>query len=121
MNDFFIISVKHTQRQHAYITVWRPNDCGYAYPLSWAGRYDEASVRAHLDYYNNGHSTIAVPCSVVYAMSVPPAPGTIDNDAGPIIENTRENWHALIVNAIEPPPHAVRPEYPGARRRKEAA
>lgn len=121
MKQFYIISVKHTLRQHAYITAWRPDDCGYAYPLSWAGRYDEAIVRAHLDYYNDGHSTIAVPCSIVDALAVPPSPGMIDNDAGPVVENTRDNWHTLILNTIEPPPHAVRPEHQGARRRKEAA
>jgi hypothetical protein len=121
MTDFYIVSLKHTRREHLYITFWRPSDAGYSYPLSWSGKYSEAAVMADLGYYNSGHSTIAVPCSVVDQLGESPEPGQIDNDAGPVVRNTAEHWNVLIANVIQPPLRPAQPQYKGAPKYKEAA
>lgn len=110
MSDFYIISVKHSQRRHRYITFWRPENKGYAWPLSWAGKYSEGAVLADLDYYNRGDDTIAVPCDFVEAIAVSPVPGTIDNDAGPVVLNTPHYWRALMLMAVAEPANKPKPE-----------
>lgn len=118
MADCFIVSLSHLQRKDRYITFWRPDDKGYAYPLSWAGRYSEARVRASLDYYNTGAANIAVPCEVVEPMAVEPRPGDIENDAGPVVLNNAANWRRLIAGVLVKPPHQPEPVYRGAKRRQ---
>lgn len=121
MRDFYVISVTHTNREHQYITVWRPENKGYAWPLSWAGKYSEADIKEHPDYYHSGCSNIAVPCSLLDGMAVPPTPRTIDNDAGPVVLNTKENWKRILAALPWPPQHQPKPQYKGARRQKGAA
>lgn len=115
-DQFYIVSVKHTMRRDRYITFWRPSDAGYAYPLSWAGRYHRAGVLARTGYYNDGISTVAVPCSVVDPLGVDPIKGTVDNDAGPVVLNNAANWRTLLNAVIEPPTWTPEPQYKGARR-----
>jgi hypothetical protein len=107
---FYIASMKWTPRGQAYITFWRPNDCGYAWPLSWAGKYDRATVLESLDYYHNGQESIAVACDAVDALAAAPAKGMIDGDAGPVVLNTPENWRVLLGAVIQPPLHKARPK-----------
>jgi hypothetical protein len=121
MKQFYIASLKWTKRDSLYITFWRPNDSRYAWPLSWSGKYAEDDVRNGLAYYNDGASTIAVPVEVVDPLGVPPAPGHIDNDAGPVVLNTRDNWKLLLENVILEPHCAPQPQYKGAPRRKKEA
>jgi hypothetical protein len=116
MADCYIVSVKHTQREHAYITVWRPDNKGYAWPLSWAGKYSSEAVEAKRDYYHNGCDTLAVPCVLIDNLAVPPAKGSIDNDAGPVVLNNRVNWKCILEFALPDPLHSPRPQYKGARR-----
>jgi hypothetical protein len=118
---YYVVSVKHTQREQPYITVWRPENAGYAWPLSWAGRYPQSEIAASLDYYHGGDS-VAIPCRLLDDMAVPTPPGTVDNDAGPVVLNSKANW-ALIMGwlaTMEPRPLCMpKPQYKGARRRKE--
>lgn len=118
--DCYIVSLKHTNRETPYITVWRPDNCGYAFPLSWAGKYSQEQVASHPDYYHRGDDTIAVPCAALDALGVAPEKGMIDNDAGPVIINTRENWAAILKAALPGAMHKPRPQYKGARRQKAA-
>ena len=118
MSDYYVISVHHTLRRDLYITVWAPDDKGYRLALSRAGRYEEGRVRAHLGYYNTG-ANVAVPCSVLDAIAVPPIPGHHDNDAGPCVPNTRASWKVILSNVIEPPKHKPEPMFKGARLTKE--
>ena len=124
MTDFYVISVTHTNREHAYITVWRPDNKGYAWPLSWAGKYSEQEIHASLDYYHQG-GNVAVPCALLDGIAVAPTPRTVDNDAGPVVLNNKQNWALIMgwLSTFEPKPlHMPRPEYKGApHRRKEAA
>lgn len=118
---YYVVSVKHTRRDQDYITVWRPDDKGYAWPLSWAGKYTEAQINDGLDYYHNGFDSFAIPCGAMDALAVPPQPGAIDNNAGPVVLNTRLNWKCLIESAKPGAREKPEPQYKGARRRKEFA
>lgn len=117
MSEFYIVSVKHTRRDSQYITVWRPDNCGYAWPLSWAGKYSEAEVKTLPDYYHNGSCSFAVPCGVLDDLAVPTIPGTVDNDAGPVVMNNRENWQRILNAMPWPPAEHPRPEYKGTRKK----
>lgn len=128
MNDeklFYVISVKHTQRCDRYITLWGPDDRGYRQRTNTAGKYPESVIRAHLaHYYNTGESNIAIPCEIVDSLAVAGDPahfiGCDPAKGDPLVLlNDRDTWHKLILNTIEPPPYACKPQYPGARRRKE--
>jgi hypothetical protein len=121
MSDFYIVSVKHTRREHEYITVWRPEAKGYAWPLSWGGRYSQAEIEASRDYYHRGDDTLAVPCVLLDSLAVSPTKGRIDNDAGPVVLNTKTNWKCILEFAMPDPLHKPEPQYKGARRQKEAA
>ena len=121
MIDCYIVSLKHTRREHQYITVWRPEDKGYAWPLSWTGKYSEAEVTAQRDYYHRGDDTLAVPCILLDSLAVPPTEGTVDNDAGPVVLNNWTNWKCILEFAMPNPIHIPKPQCKGARRQKEAA
>jgi len=122
VSDFYIISVKHTRREHDYITVWRPDNNGYAWPLSWAGKYSEADVLANRDYYHCGDDTLAVPCALLDTLAVPPTKGTVDNDAGPVVLNNRANWKCILEFAMPDPIYKPQPQYKRVlRATKEAA
>lgn len=99
---FYILSLKHTRADADYITVWRKENNGYAWPLSWAGQYTGREVYAELDYYHNGRDTLAIPCEALDAIAVPPKPGTVDNDAGPVVLQNAENWQRILVNCWQP-------------------
>ncbi|MEK6419982.1 MAG: hypothetical protein V4801_10275 [Burkholderia gladioli] len=119
MPEFYVISVKHTLREHKYVTLWRPDDSGYCYRTARAGRYAPAVVRKHLGYYNTG-ADIAVPCRVVDAMTVDTTPADqLDGADGPALLNTRANWKTLLANVIEKPKNTPNPKFKGARRDRD--
>lgn len=65
-DEFYILSLKWT-RGGDLLTWWCANNSGYTTILEQAGRYPRALVEMKADYYNNGDSTIALPCAVVDA------------------------------------------------------
>lgn len=95
--DLYIVSLheRDLERRHRYITVWRPDCCGYAFPLSWAGKYTRDDVRQRHSYLNNGEETIAVPCAVLDELAEPPAPRMIDGDAGPVVRKSAKNLRLI--------------------------
>lgn len=119
-----IASLKHTHQDHEHITFWRPNERGYTPVLSSAGQY-EPEKSLHL---NNGDSTIAVPVEAVFALAVGTPyfkPGAqFYDEAGPVVDNTRANWNALIkasVTAGRPAGAKPKPEvFKGTRRSFQA-
>ena len=119
--DCYIVNLSHTQRDDRYITIWRPDDKGYCWALSRAGKYTSDHVMQHLGYYNSGCSNVAVPCEILDAVAVAPIPGHHDNDAGPCIENNRANWKLILANVIAKPEYPSQPEFKGAPRVREAA
>lgn len=110
MSDFYVISLKNSLKRDRYITFWRPDDKGYAWPLSWAGKYGRDRVMEHIDYYNSGCDSISAPVDVIDAMTVAPNKGDIDGDAGPVVLNTAENWHKIMAAVIQPPQHHMKPQ-----------
>jgi hypothetical protein len=121
VSDYYIVSLKHTHRNDRYVTLWKPNDRGYCFRTTNAGRYAEETVRASLRYYNSG-SSIAVPCDVIDSRQVmTTADDQFDGPDGPAFLNTAANWKLLLANVIEAPLYQPEPQYKGAPRYKEAA
>ncbi|WP_155293506.1 hypothetical protein [Comamonas testosteroni] len=98
--DCYIVSTKHTRSDSKFITVWRPDNSGYAWPLPWAGKYNLDEVMADPGYYNSRRSTIAVPAEVLDAVAVKPEAGWIDGDVGPVVLNNADNWALILANQI---------------------
>lgn len=89
---FVICDLRAEWRRNPYVTFWRPDNAGYAYPLGWAGDYSEEAVTQGGRYYTafeNGELIrFAAPRSAVEAFAIPPNPKEIDGDAGPVVPNT---------------------------------
>ncbi|AQS50513.1 hypothetical protein PAEH1_01270 [Paenalcaligenes hominis] len=115
--QYYVVSVRHTHKEHLYITVWGPNNCGYRWALSGAGCYSEDLILNSLDYYNNGPN-IAVPCSILDDIAIPPIKGHHDNDAGPCVENNKKNWQRILKAAIAPTKYPPQPKYKRVKKRK---
>jgi hypothetical protein len=111
---YYIVSLKHTKASDKYISFWRKNNAGYAWPLSWAGDYSKDAILENPRYYNNGEDTISVPKPLALAISTPPTKGDIDNDAGPVVLNTMKNWNILLAATIVPPLSTPHPKCKGA-------
>lgn len=109
--DCYIVNLSHTGPKDRYITVWRPDDRGYCWALSRAGKYPREHVMAHLAYYNNGCAHVAVPCEILDGIAIPPIPGHHDGDTGPCIENSKENWDLILKNVIAQPAYPSKPEF----------
>lgn len=118
--DYYVISVHHTLREHRYITLWCPENAGYCFRTTRAGKYADAAVRQKLDFYNCGCANIAVPVDVIDPLTVVTTPADmLDGPDGPALRNTRANWKALIANIIARPTYPIEPQFPGARMSKE--
>lgn len=95
---YVLASFKRTKSSDRYITLWRPKAAGYAWCLPWAGLYDASEALRHSfapdDDYPETH-TYAAPLASIQPLFVAPAPGVIDNDVGPVLPNTAQNWKAL--------------------------
>ncbi|SIT50470.1 hypothetical protein BN2476_830041 [Paraburkholderia piptadeniae] len=110
--DYYVISVHHTRREDRYILLWRPDNKGYTYRASTAGRYSAETIRAHLGYYNCGCSNIAVPTGILDALTVMTTPADqFDGADGPAILNTRAKWRILLANVIEPTKYKPEPMF----------
>jgi hypothetical protein len=70
MGDFYIFSLKHTNRKDPWITFWRPENKGYAWPLEWSGKYTASEIDGDPGYYNDGVDTIAVPVVNVESLKI---------------------------------------------------
>lgn len=107
--QYFIVDVRPEFRRQKYITFWRPNNANYAWPLTWAGRYDKATVDARGYYYcnTNGGRTLVrfpVPCEAVEAMALTePDKGDIDGNTGPVLRNSQKVRRKLRAAAYIPP------------------
>lgn len=97
---YVIVDVRSSFSGNPYITFWRPNDAGYAYPLSWAGDYTAEQLAENADYYmehGSGGSMIRFPVlrSIAEKFGIKPAPGMVDGDAGPVVRNIKKNRATL--------------------------
>lgn len=55
--EYYIVSLKHTDRKDKYITLWRSENAGYAYPLELSGKY-----KGYEKGYHMSEGNIPVPC-----------------------------------------------------------
>jgi len=62
--EYFVLSLKWTVGSD-YIVFWRPNNAGYTVDIQQAGRYSQEQIINNPTYYDNGTSTLAVPCGEV--------------------------------------------------------
>jgi hypothetical protein len=118
MSDYYIVAVCHTRRDHEYITLWRPDDCGYTPVLPRAGKYARDHVRSHLSYYHQGEH-VAVKCEVIDALAVDIPVGYFDY-SGPGIPNTKGNWTTIMSSLEWIPAWPVKPDWHGKRGRRPA-
>lgn len=97
MTAFYIASLKHTNNQHEHIAWWGDDWCGYTPVVgNHIGEYDEETAAK----LNDAEDCIAVPVEAVKAILSPEPyykPGARFYDQrGPVVDNTRKNWNALI-------------------------
>ena len=97
--QFLVVNLSHARSDQYYVTFWRPDAKGYAFPLSWAGLYPRSVIEAHLDYFHSGEN-LAVKAKSVLPMLLDPLKGYVDGDAGPVVPNTREVWSVLCASMI---------------------
>lgn len=98
--EYYILSLKWTQRGDQWVTFWRRNNSGYAWPLEWSGRYTEDQVTEDLRYYDNKRKdgTIAVPVEAVEAQAVG---AYIDRQECRAVPNERDRMKALRAAAVK--------------------
>lgn len=116
---YLIASLKHTGKHHEHITFWGPNYRGYVLALTngHVGEYSAEFIAADGGQLNNGDCCIAVPADKVKALLSPePYFRTYKGEAarfydtpGPVVDNTRANWNALIAASL-PRTTAVKPK-----------
>jgi hypothetical protein len=116
MSDYYVVAVCHTHRDHEYITLWRPDDCGYTPVLPRAGRYSRGSIEAHLPYYHQGEH-VAVKASVLDSLAVEVPPKYFDY-AGPAIQNSKENWRTIMAALEWATRWPIKPDWRGKRGRR---
>lgn len=66
-DEFFILSMRRTRGES--LTWWCPNNSGYTSTLEQAGRYSRSAVEGNLAYYDNGTTTLAIPCADVESVA----------------------------------------------------
>jgi len=102
MSTFYIASLKHTHNHDEHICFWGPNWAGYTPVIGdHIGEYDE-EMAAKL---NDGEDCVAIPVDAVKALLSPEPyykPGARFYDQrGPVVDNTRKNWNALITASLK--------------------
>jgi hypothetical protein len=105
-DEFYIIDVRPEWRCQPYVTVWRPNNAGYAYPLSWGGIYRRDELQPGYHANKKGSSRFCnfpVPRAVAERLAVPtPRPGIIDDNTGPVLVNDEKTRRALRAARVIP-------------------
>lgn len=100
--SYYIVSLKNTLRHHEHIVFWGPDHRGYT-PVVGPniGAYDELEATK----LNDGQDCIAVPVEAVEKLLSPEPyykPGARFYDQkGPVVDNTRKNWNALLAARID--------------------
>lgn len=116
MDQYVIVDMRAKWARRPFLSFWRPNFAGYAYPLSWAGDYAKATVIEKDEYltrrrysvatgkYTGKWERFAVLRSVAEAVATAPPPGRVDGNAGPVVVNNKKNRDHLIANRLRLPP-----------------
>jgi len=64
MQKYYILSLKWLKDNQVMVW-WQPESNGYCLQIDKAGIYTQTQIDKHPEYYNNGKSTLAVPCESV--------------------------------------------------------
>lgn len=103
---FLICDLRPEWNSRPYVTFWRAKNANYAYPLIWAGDYTEGAVVTGGGYYrtleNDRLIRFPIERALVETLAVPPEPGIIDGDAGPVVPNTAAIRRKLRKLAFSP-------------------
>ena len=120
MSRYYIASLKHTNKHHEHIVWWATFRRGYTPvvgPNIGEYCYGEACE------LNDGRDFIAVPVDAVERLLSPTPhfkPGARFYDQiGPVVDNTRANWNALIASRLRPEGEEFKPKpvvFRGTRR-----
>ena len=103
---YYIASLKHTHSGHEHITWWGRMYLGYT-PV--VGDYCGEYVYGYAVDLNDGYSHIAVPVDAVdklispepyYKLAANDITRRFYDQRGPVVENTRANWTALIAASL---------------------
>lgn len=107
--SYYVLSLKHSRRDDAHVTLWGQSASGYQYDIGAAGKYSHEEIAGHLGYYNSG-SDIAVEAETVERL-IRMCDKT-DRDLGgpvPTLANTMQNWRQLLSHCIAPPKYTELP------------
>ena len=106
MSTYYIASLKHTNKGHEHITWWQRFHCGYTSVL---GQYAGLYCYGEAFELNDGRDYIAVPAEAVRNLASPEP--YFENrtglhrwydQRGPVVDNTRANWNALLAARLVP-------------------
>ena len=78
----YLISTKHTHKNDAFITLWRPDDKGYCWYKDWAGKYD-----TNEDINSDATSIRGIDCEKIDNLFVKVK---YENEIREILSNTKE-------------------------------
>lgn len=123
---FYIASLKHTSKDHEHITWWGPNWCGYTPVLGErVGQYALKQAKC----LNDAYDTLAVPVDIVRALLSPEPYYLMGRDRlahrfydqrGPVVDNTKANWGAIVAGALDGVMLRIKPEIFRRKRRSFA-
>jgi len=111
-DQYVVVDLRAAWARKPFVSFWRADFSGYAYPLSWAGDYSRATVIEKGSYltrrrysaatgkYTGKWERFAVLRSVAEAIAIAPPPGQIDGNAGPVVINNKQNRDNLIANRL---------------------
>lgn len=114
-DQYVIVDLRSAWARKPFVSFWRSDFSGYAYPLSWAGDYNRTTViekgsyltrrrySAATDKDTGKWECFAVLRSVAEAIGIEPLPGQIDGNAGPVVVNNKQNRDYLIANRLRLP------------------
>ena len=94
---YYVVDLRPEWRNQQYITLWRPQNSNYAWPLAWAGKYriDELKPGYHQVRRGRIYERFAVACEVVDSLGGFSDPGDIDGGQMMVVWNTKHNRRTL--------------------------
>lgn len=98
--EFYIVDLRPEWTRRPCVSLWRPNDAGYAYPLAWSGRYTREQVDKGGSYYTQKgkryFQRFAVRCDLVEGLAAPLTSKIVDCwQEGPHLLNSGKMRSAL--------------------------
>ena len=83
--EYYLISMKHTQKRHEFITLWNPNERGYTYNVGDAGIYDESKASS----IDSEYDSIKIPTEIIQRLFI------VTSDHHERVPNCKAVWNEL--------------------------